>query len=302
MRTLKLYSILLASISFAACTFSLNSYAQRSVACTVDGSGKINDSLACYTLATQMRFAVYRVALCKSKPTAPTLSSPVNIAAGNCTDLLTNSDGSYTTVRKDGKSNFPGKPTSQSVLSGGLKDGVTYNYAYIESAPTVIVQTTAQFSANRTGVNSPNTAGTTCWTTEATILNYSPVPTSGSSCGSSVSNLGLTTVMLNSLGTGAAYMSDTSTSGGVTTETYLVDSTLKQSAATTSGSMGTVNKMINIQTLPITITQKSNPLKMSIRVSEGAWVLQNGGSPHLWFLNGNASLLLATCNNSNCAD
>lgn len=270
-----------------------------STVCTTNGSGAINDNLACFAGATQMQFPVYKVALCQAKPSAPTLSTPVDIS--KCVVLLSNPSGTPVTVRTGGVTTMPGQIAPLPTLSGGRREGITYSYAYIESAPSAAVQATATFTANRTGVENPGTPGTICWSTTTTIYSYGPVPTTGSKCGSSASDVGLTTVLMNSLGTNSAYMSYSSTSNGITTDTYLVDSSLKQAAATTSGSMGTVSKIINIQTLPITITQQSGGVKASIQTSQGAWILQqSGGSPNLWFQNGNASLVLYSCGQGRC--
>ena len=270
-----------------------------SVACTTNGSGEITDPLACFSLASQMQFPVTKIALCQSKPPAPTLSTPVDIS--KCVTLINNPGGTPVVVRKGGVTQLPGQLNSLSTLSGGKNNGVSYSYAYIEADAYSSVQATSTFSSNRTGVENPGTPGVVCWTTDATFYSYmTGAPSAGSRCGSVASNPGITKVLLNSLGTNGAYMSYSSTSNGITTDSYLVDSSLRQAAATTAGNMGTVSKIVNIQTLPITITQQSAGIKAMVQVSQGAWILQQSSGPNLWFQNGNANLVLSSCGDNRC--
>jgi len=270
-----------------------------SVACTTDGSGNVNDATACFSSATQMQFPIRKVALCATKPTAPTLTTPVDIS--KCVTLLSNASGAPAVVVKGGVTQLPGQISSLSTLSGGKNSGSTYAYAYIEADAYTSVKATTIFTSTRTGVENPGTPGVVCWTTDATFYSYmSGAPSAGSRCGSAASNVGVTKVLLNSLGTNSAYMSYSSTVDGVTTDTYLVDSSLRQAAPTTAGSMGTVSKIINIQTLPITITQRSGGIKARVQVSQGAWILQQSSGPNLWYQNGNANLLLSSCGEGRC--
>jgi hypothetical protein len=282
-------------------------FAQSKV-CTTS-SGLINDPNACYTNATNMSFPVTRVLLCKAKPTAPTLSSPIgNISAPNCVPFYVNGAGGNV-IAQMGTTQIPGGVVSQTefLQNAGLNSGANitmgggqnskassalFSYAYIETQPYISVTAKANFASTKSAVDS--STGTTCWSTSATIYSYGPVPTSGSTCGSSASaNPAETKVMMNSLGTGGAYMSYSSTSNGITTDTYLVDSSLKLSANTTSGSMGTVSKVVNIQTLNLTVNAQSGGINALVNISQGAWIIQNGGSPNLWFQNGNANLLVS---------
>lgn len=285
-------------IFFASFFFAFSSYVALVRAdvpvCSKNASGVISDSSDCYANATQMQFPVYKVALCQVKPSAPTLSMPVDIS--KCTTLLSNPSGTPVTVRTGGMTSMPGQVTPLATLSGGKREGVTYSYAYIEAAPSTAVQATATFTSSKTGV--AGGSGVVCWSTQATIYSFNGVdPTAGAKCGSSSSDVGLTNVLMNSLGTDQAYMSYTGTSNGVTTDTYLVDSSLRQAAATSAGSMGTVSKVISIQTLPITITQQSGGIKVSIQTSQGAWIAQR---TNLWFQNGNATLVLSSCGQGRC--
>jgi hypothetical protein len=287
-------------IFFAGAFVVFSSYAALARAdvpvCSKNASGVISDSSDCYANATQMQFPVYKVALCQAKPSAPTLSTPVDIS--KCMTLLSNPSGTPVTVRTGGMTTMPGQVTPLATLSGGKREGVTYSYAYIEAAPSTAVQATATFTSSKTGV--AGGSGVMCWSTQATIYSFNPSgvdPTAGAKCGSSPSDVGLTNVLMNSLGTDKAYMSYTGTSNGVTTDTYLVDSSLRQAADTTGGSMGTVSKVISIQTLPITITQQSGGIKVSIQTSQGAWIAQR---TNLWFQNGNATLVLNSCGQGRC--
>jgi hypothetical protein len=283
-------------------------FSQSSTTCTTSG-GAINDANACYTSATLMSFPVSRLMLCKTKPTAPTLSSPIgNLTAPNCVTFYSNS-ASAEVSSQIGTTSIPNGVVPQAqflqnagvtgnanvTVSGGQNqnsNSVQFTYAYIEMNPYTSVTAKANFTSTKSAVD--GSTGATCWSTSATIYSFGPVPSSGSSCGTSSSaNPAATKVMMNSLGTGAAYMSFSSTSNGITTDTYLVDSSYKLAADTTSGSMGTVNKIVSIQTLNITINAQSSGINAITNINQGAWIIQNGGSPNLWFQNGNANLLLS---------
>jgi hypothetical protein len=283
-------------------------FSQSSTTCTTLG-GAINDANACYTNATSMSFPVTRVLLCRTKPTAPTLSSPIgNLTAPNCVTFYSNSASADVSAQK-GTTSIPNGviPQAQFLQNAGVTgnanvtvtggqnqngNSVQFTYAYIETDPYISVTARANFTSTKSAVDS--STGTTCWSTSATIYSFGPVPSSGSSCGASASaNPAATKVMMNSLGTGAAFMSFSSTSNGITTDTYLVDSSYRLSANTTSGNMGTVSKVVNIQNLNVTFNAQSGGVNALINITEGAWIIQNGGSPNLWFQNGNANLLLS---------
>ena len=268
----------------------------NSSTCTYSG-GLVSDANPCFTAATAVEYPVLKVALCTAKPTAPSLTTAIDIS--KCTVLVNNTTGNTTTVRKSGSTKFPGTLTSLATMSGGTSKGTSYTYVYIESSAYTSLKATAKFTSSKTAVD--GSSGTTCWTTTQSIYSFGPVPTSGASCGSTASE-GWVTVYLNSLGTNAAYMNYTSTYGSITTDTYLVDSSLRQAAATTSGSMGTVSKVITVQTLPITITNKSGGIKALLDMSNSAWILwYSNANTNLWFQSGGASLLLYDCGERRCS-
>lgn len=269
--------------------FTESAFAQ--VAACSFSAGKITTPVtngACYAPASTMYFPVTKVMLCHKRLTAPTTSTPIDTSG--CALFYSSTSSQDVPVRM-GSVEFPGNIVPQSTLLQGNppSKGNQFTYAYIESLPYATVVATATFDSSQTAVD--GSSGVACWTTGNTIYNYnSATPTNIASCGSSAStNPSGTKVWLNSLGTGSAYMSYSNVQGGMTNDTYLVDSSNRQSVSTTAGNMGTVAKIINVQQINYNFSMASKGVNARVNITEAAWV--NTGP--VYIINGNASLSLS---------
>ena len=279
--------------SFAA----TNSYADATQ-CRLT-SGKIANLVgdtdsSCYTSAINKTQTIYKVYLCKSKPSAPT-SSATSDYASKCTLFMSNDGAEPLIMGKGDNKKLPGTFVSLESLTNGTT--VNFTYVYLESKPEVAVRATATFNVARTAVD--GSSGTVCWTTDATVYSFDAVPTSGSSCGSAApASPGLLINKTNSLGVGAAVMSSEGDEGG----SYLVDSNYKLAASTSSGNMGTVARDIGIFKLTIRLTQRSHGLKIAYDLTTGAWVVNNpsGGTQKTYILPGGASVSTSVCSAVRC--
>ena len=103
---------------------------------------------------------VYSLALCPTKPTAPTTSAAAGLTNANCSTIYSNSTGASVNIVLD----------TVTTLTGGTftkPPNGTYYYFYLELDPTVSNQASVKFSSTMADSNGV-TSGVYCWSINAT--------------------------------------------------------------------------------------------------------------------------------------
>lgn len=258
-------SIFLCESSFAFTTCATNGSSS---------SSRISETSDCYTQPDTQQITFYKIALCKSQPTAPTTT--VAVDTSSCSTVFQNTSGSTVNIQKGTTVNLTGTFTRP--------PNGNYSYVYVEISPTMKTKKTAYFVGNRTGTDGG--VGTKCWSLAGSTYGYSsggnPVVTSCGEDGATTTGLDLTTIYNNSLNGASGYvntMAFPTTYGGNLTA-YLVDSSNKLVATTAANSMGTISKIIGVlpETVNLTHQELVSLIEMKYANSTGTSVSMGGGT------------------------
>ena len=237
--------------------------------------------------------SIYRLALCTSKPGAPTTAAVSSISACQFIYTSTNTTGSPVSIVLDATVALPAadivKPTNN-----------TYTHLYVEIDPEVKIKSQVKFSAAM-GDSNGLSSGVYCWSKLATSYNFGmntagsmPQATACSPSAPLAADVGTTSSLYNSMmddsglsgGTGFtnAFINLPTTAGGAATlDAYLVGADSKLVATQTVNTIGTVKRIVGIMTLPgagVTVTAGTSSFVLGFNNTLGAQVsTQSGSSP-----------------------
>lgn len=244
--------------------------------CATTGSSttnRISETSDCYTQPDVQQITFYKIAFCKSQPTAPTTSTAVDTSS--CSTVFQNTGGSTINIQKGSTVNLTGSFTRP--------PNGTYSYVYVEISPTMKTKKTAYFVGNRTGTDGG--VGTKCWSLLGNTYGYNtvnPVVTSCAADGATTTGLDLTTIYNNTLNGASGYVNTATfpTTYGGNLTAYLVDSANKLVATTARDSMGTISKIIGVlpETINLTHQERVSLIEMKYANATGTSVSMGGGT------------------------
>jgi len=246
----------------------------------------------CHLQPNVQTIRVYKIALCTSKPAAPSYSAAAGLASANCNTLFVNDSGSSTNIVLGAVVELKGGTFTKPPTG-------TYPYLYLEIDPSVGIQSSVQFDKIMADSNGLST-GIYCWSLNTTTYNYAlnnmgSMP-QATSCGSNApisSAISTTTVIYNSLLDASAFGGSgynnvllnlpTSVGGLKTLDTFLIGSTGTLAGIETVNTISNVKRVSGIVTLPnggVTITNSTNSIYLGYNNTKGAQVAtQNGTTP-----------------------
>lgn len=248
-------------------------------------SSAITETSDCYTQPDTQKVTFYRIALCKSQPTAPTSTSAAGTSS--CTDIFRNTSGSTLTIQNGSTVGLSGNVALDSDGRLNLPNG-SYNYLYMEVDPSFQQQKTAYFSSSRNNSDS-SSSGVKCWSLPVTTYSYSSgtvVATTCGATGATTTGVGLTTAVVNTLNGAAGFVSSLSFScnaPAATINAYLITSAGLLATGVVNG-LGTISKVSGFTQLGSAFTvsngrQKSiSSLGIGFLNSGGTAVSQGGGT------------------------
>ena len=241
----------------------LSNLAWADVLCTLNGNGEITDTSECKTQPDEQYITIYKVAVCKTQPIAPTLSTAYDVS--QCKVVFQSTNGTEFLIKK----NTPSVPTDGEFHAPPPGN---YTYGFLESSPTMRVKKVAKFSRTMHATN--NTSGTYCWSKVGTLYSVSYIQSGPVDCGGSMppsSSVGITTQFISSLnGTNNQFISSytfPSSQGGNITA-HLIDSTGKIGTGVMNGG-GTVNRIIGYMPINLKVTGKTSDMSISFNNSMG---------------------------------
>ena len=241
--------------------------------------------------------SIYRLALCTSKPGAPTTAAVSSISACQFIYTSTNATGSPVSIVLDATVALPAadivKPANN-----------TYTHLYVEIDPEVKIKSQVKFSTAM-GDSNGLSSGVYCWSKLATTYNFGisitgsmPQATACSPSAPLAGDVGTTSTFFNTMmndlgmpGTGStptgftnAFINLPTTAGGAATlDAYLVGADSKLVATQTVNTIGTVKRVVGIMTLPgagVTVTAGTSSFVLGFNNTLGAQVsTQSGSSP-----------------------
>lgn len=150
----------------------------------VNASGEINlggvpapSAGVCMTEATSYQITIYKVYLCTSAPTVPTVVSPINISS--CSVIFENSSGSTITVSTNGSTSLSGSITKPPAGN--------YTHAYVNLDNVLGITGKVSFSDQQYDGQGSQGSGFTCVTrsTSKENLTGTTFPQTTSECGDS---------------------------------------------------------------------------------------------------------------------
>lgn len=275
--------VLTVALGIFICSSKANAY----TLCTNNGStssSAITETGDCYTQPDIHKVTFYRIALCKSQPTAPTSTSAAG--TGSCVDIFRNVSGSTITIQNGTTVGLSG---NTAVDSGGrlnISDG-SYGYMYMEASPSFQQQKTAYFSSSRNNSDS-SSSGVKCWSLPVTTYSYSSGTVVATTCGVSgatETGLGLTTAVVNTLNGAVGFVNSMSFSCNAPASTInanLITSAGLLATGVVNG-LGTIAKVSGYTQLgsPFVIAngkqQSVSSLNIGFLNSGGTAVSQGGG-------------------------
>jgi len=245
--------------------------------CATTGStinNRIAETTDCYSQPDVQQVTFYKIAFCKSQPTAPTTTAAVDTTS--CSTVFQNTSGSTINIQKGATVNLTGTFTRP--------PNGTYAYVYVEISPTMATQKVAYFVGARNNTDSSSN-GTKCWSLSGNTYGYNtsnPVVTTCGADGATTTGLGLTTIKNNTLNGALGYVNTAtfSTTYGGNLTAYLVDSSSKLVATTARDSMGTITKIIGVypETINLTHQELLSFIEMKYANATGTAVSMGGGT------------------------
>jgi hypothetical protein len=200
---------------------------------------------------------IYKVAVCKTQPVAPTLTSAYDASA--CKVVFQNPNGTEFLIKK----NTPSVPTDGEYHAPPPGN---YTYGFVEISPTMKAKKVAKFSRTMNATN--GTSGKICWSKLSTLYSVSNSNVGPVDCGTSMpssSSVGITSQFVSSLnGTNNQFISSytfPSSHGGNITA-HLIDGTGKIGTGVMNGP-GTVNRIIGYLPINLKVTGKTSDMSIS---------------------------------------
>lgn len=250
----------LLSISFLVFGLLFLSKSALAQNCATNGQSPdsaIAETSDCLTQPDSQFVTFYKIALCTSQPTAPSLTTPINTSM--CSTIFQNTSGSMVNIQKNVTAalagNFPKPPAG------------TYSYLYFEIDPTMKVQKTAYFVGSRNG--GAGGSGTKCWSLAVNTYAYDGGGAQvGVTCGSNsatTTGLGVTTIINNTLDGASGYVTSRTFSAmspaPSSLVTYLIDASGKTPPNPGINNLGAISKVAGY-------TQLSSPMALSTQQAQ----------------------------------
>ena len=262
----------------------LSNLAWADVLCTLNGNGEITDTSECKTQPDEQYITIYKVAVCKTQPVAPTSTSAYD--ASECKVVFQSINGTEFLIKK----NTPSVPTDGEFHAPPPGN---YTYGFVEISPTMKAKKVAKFSRAMYATN--GTSGVFCWSKVGTMYSVSTSTSGPVDCGASMpsaSSVGITSQFVSSLNGSdinnpfISTLSFPSSQGGNITA-HLIDSTGKIGVGAMlqngDGDPGTVRRIIGYLPINLKVTGKTSGLSISFNNSMGTNVGINdwsgGGLP-----------------------
>ena len=244
----------------------------------------------CNIRPDEQMIAIYSIKLCKSKPSAPSISAVSDLSSCQAIFDSTNSAGSEVSITLD----------QTSALTNGIvrvPDAGTYTHLYVELNPEVKIKSSAKFSQNMASTNGTS-SGRYCWTKQANTYNFASnfqgsLP-DATECDSEAATIfGATSVFFNSLsddsGSGGTGFVTTmtnipTTAGGPSTlDAFLIGTDSKLVAMQLVNTMGSVKRLVGVITLPnggVTVNAATTGLVIGYNNTLGSQIsTQSGVTP-----------------------
>ena len=265
----------LKSIIIGALFTLLSEGAFAFTACATTGSeaNRISETTYCYAQPDIQQVSFYKIAFCRSQPTAPT--SVAAIDTSSCVTVFENTGGSTIQIQKNITVNLMGAYTRP---PNGL-----YTHIYVEISPAMAVQKVAYFNSSKFNTNSTS-SGTKCWSLGTSSYGYQlndPTETSCGADGEATTGLNLTTQYINTLDGTVGYVHTKvfPTTYGENLTAYLADSSNKLVTSGTQDGMGAITKIIGVypQTLNITRAELISLIELKYGNSTGVGINMSGG-------------------------
>ena len=237
--------------------------------------------------------SIYRLALCTSKPSAPTTSAVSSTSTCEFFYETNSLTGSSVSIVLNANVALPAGVSTKPANN-------TYTHLYVEIDPEVKIKSAVKFNQSMGDSNGLST-GAHCWSILATTYNFSmnmlgSMP-QATACGSSApvsASVEATSLLYNSMmddsglsgGTGFtnAFINLPTTAGGVSTlDAYLIGADKKLVATQTVNTIGTVKRVVGIMTLPgagVVVSAGTTNFVLGFNNTLGAQVsTQSGSSP-----------------------
>ena len=220
----------------------------------------VSDNL-CDFQAEQLKLKVYKIAVCTQAPSFDTAIQP---DFSSCSFIYNNDTYSEITVSASTGFN----------LSGLTKPAAgTYPYILLVTSNDVKIKAQAHFDSSRTSSGGGG-SGAYCWT-NSSVIDYVGLPTisnNGLSCGSAVDPASYGFNEINWASSRGDSDPSEPVPGGDSVRSLLTANLL----LTTFKADIIRTAYVNTLDTPITITENTNALKMSIDISTGATLVFNG--------------------------
>ena len=244
-------------------------------ACALNGSGEITDIQECYAKPDYLEVTFYRGYLCKTEPTAPDVSTPINLSS--CELFFENTQGVTVNIKQNNQTTLTNYPKEISMPANGR-----YQYAYLEIDPTE--KTQAQVSFNRDMTASDGSIGKWCWTLTGQRFGVNNTVNPFASCADQKNNsLSTATTTINNsldgrLNTIVQTRSFLSSKNDVVNAFLLTsDNKLANAAA---DSLGNIAKIGGYLPQAIEITDTTKSLVINYNAQQGASIAIPSGSPN----------------------
>ncbi len=245
----------------------------------------------CVTQPEVQLVTFYKIAVCTSQPTAPTVSTAVDLSS--CSTYM--SDAAGTTISVQLGATAPFSPSTVTAPPNN-----TYTWAYIELKPELSVQKTAYFDVAMYDTQPSANLGHWCWSQAAPLgtvyYNYSTenhFTSAATQCGLTPGVAAPTTRVINSFdGNGGLSAVTLLGTASHPINVYLVDQNgyNPAGASLVADAMGPVAKLIGILPINITVDGSTTGINVVYNNSHGAtvnraWVYPNtpSGLPAVMF-------------------
>lgn len=251
------YAFILIAIFFNEICF-----AQAAQAPCKMSNGAITDTDNCWAQPQTLKTTIYKIGLCTAKPTAPTVSSAIDLSS--CQTVFESNTGVEVSVVKGLSSKLSGKITTPPIG--------TYTYSYTIVSPTIKTSTILTFATDRSNwpTSGPASMGRVCWSQQGNFYSLrSSVLTDLVQCGNGApSYIGETNSHIN--------MFDISNNIPVMTKDFgtivghLVDSNYK-TATSSPSSLGTISYIIGVMpgNPSWVVTSSTKNLDFSLNITLG---------------------------------
>ncbi len=236
--------------------------------------------------------SIYRLALCASKPDAPTPSTEGLLASCEVIFNSTSDTGSSADIALNAVTALTDGTMSKPANG-------TYTHLYVEIDPEVRIKTSVKFSEDMADSNG-GTQGVYCWSKTVSTFVFAmnnqgelPPATECAAAPPEASSVSATSIYYNSLkddsqASGTGFVNTitnlpTTAGGPETLDAYLIDAAGKLVETQTVNSIGTVKRVAAILTLPnpgVVVTDATSSFVLGYNNSKGSQIsTQSGATP-----------------------